>query len=65
MAFTLELSQKHSGALRRIAWATGQPMARTLESILEWLGKELDKTPICKSCRDKSFCVECVFRTIH
>lgn len=62
MAYTPELSQKDSGALRRIAWALGQPMTRALESIFEWIGQAVDAQRVCEFCRDKSFCLECVFR---
>jgi len=61
MAYTPELSQRYSGALRRIAWALDQPMTRTLESIFDWIGKAVDPRQICEACRDKSVCADCVF----
>jgi len=61
MAYTPELSQRHSGTLRRLAWALGQPMTSSLESIFDWIGQEVDARKVCLSCRDKRFCPECVF----
>jgi hypothetical protein len=61
MAYTPELSQRHSCTLRRIAWALGQPMTKTLESIFDWIGYTVNPQKVCELCRDKSACVECVF----
>jgi len=61
MAYTPELSQRHSSTLRRLAWAFGKPMTKTLESIFDWIGEKVDYRKVCESCRDKSLCVECVF----
>lgn len=62
MAYTPELSQRDSGILRRIAWALDQPMTRTLECVIEWIGDKMDRQQVCSSCRDKTFCPECVFQ---
>ena len=62
MAYTPELSQRHSGTLRRIAWALNEPMTRTLESVFDWIGQNADHKKVCQSCRDRRFCPECVFR---
>jgi hypothetical protein len=61
MAYTPELSQRHSGTLRRLAWALDKPMTRCLDSIFDWIGQEVDARKVCPSCRDKRFCPECVF----
>ena len=61
MAYTPELSQKHSGTLRRIAWALDRPMTTALEAVFDWVGKAADAEKVCPSCRDKSLCQECVF----
>ena len=61
MAYTPELSQIHSAALRRIAWAMDLPMTKTMVEIFEYVGNALDKNKICSSCRDKSFCSHCLF----
>ena len=61
MAYTPELSQRHSGTLRRLAWAAGKPMTKTLEQLFDFIGEKVDSLKICDACRDKSFCRDCVF----
>ena len=62
MAYTPELSLRHSGILRRIAWAYGVPMIRAIEGILEQTSKYIDGRKVCGACRDNSFCEFCLFR---
>jgi len=61
MAYTPELSPKHSATLRRIAWAMKMPMTKTLADILDYLGTTLDPEKVCSACRDKSRCPICPF----
>ncbi|EFI36165.1 hypothetical protein Dthio_PD3621 [Desulfonatronospira thiodismutans ASO3-1] len=61
MAYTPELSRIHSRTLKRIAWATGKPMTRTLELIFDWLPDRMDEVKVCSHCRDREFCNECPF----
>ena len=61
MAYTPELSQRHSAALRRIAWALGLPMTKTLEAIFDNLAETTDGKAICEACRDRSLCPHCIF----
>ena len=61
MAYTPELSQKHSCTLRRIAWVLGMPMTEAIEEVFDYLGRVMDKTRICELCRDKTKCSDCVF----
>lgn len=63
MAYTPELSQKHSGALRRIAWALKIPMTKTIEHVFEMVVTVVNKKMICSACKDKSFCEHCVFNS--
>ena len=65
MAYTPELSQKHSCTLRRVAWALGKPMTKSLELIFDWIGEAVDSKKVCESCRDKSLCQECAFNKCH
>ena len=62
MAYTPELCQRSSGTLRRIAWALGVPMTIALEKIFEQTVMTVDKSKICKACRDKSKCNLCDFK---
>ena len=49
MAYTPELSQDYSGALRRIAWALDLPMTTALEEVIFQIGREVDHKLICKA----------------
>ncbi len=61
MAYTPELSYKSSCTLRRIAWALGMPMTKTIERVFNHLSLVLDKDKICQGCRDKTKCDGCAF----
>ena len=61
MAYTPELSQRHSGTLRRIAWALDQPMTKAMALVFDHLGRLLDAEKVCYKCRDKTRCDECAF----
>ena len=61
MAYTPELTQDYSGALRRIAWALNLPMTTALEEVIFQIGREVDNNLICKTCRDNTFCERCLF----
>jgi len=63
MAYTPELSQKSSCSLRRIAWALGVPMTDAIEMVFDHILRIVDREKVCKMCRDKSRCDECVFKT--
>ena len=62
MAYTPELSEKNSCTLRRIAWALGMPMTKTMEAVFEHVVKIVDRRKVCDSCRDPSRCGGCEFR---
>ena len=61
MAYTPALSRKDSSTLRRIAWARNEPMTRTIQIVIEDYLKSIEPEQICKLCRDKSKCNECIF----
>ena len=61
MAYTPELDETGSAALRRIAWALDAPMTRALDMIISHMGRLLDGRRICEKCRDKSKCQDCLF----
>ncbi|MFC1814153.1 hypothetical protein ACFL03_15825 [Thermodesulfobacteriota bacterium] len=63
MAYTPELSQKHSCTLRRIAWALDTPMTRAIEEVFDYLGRTLDNSKVCEACRDNTRCGDCVFNS--
>jgi hypothetical protein len=51
MAYTPELSQKHSCTLRRIAWALEIPMTLAIEKVFDHVGTTVDYAKVCKKCR--------------
>jgi len=61
MAYTPELSAKHSATLRRISWAMKMPMTKALGEVFDYLGSTLDPAKVCSACRDKSRCATCPF----
>ncbi|MBC2714929.1 MAG: hypothetical protein HF978_06430 [Desulfobacteraceae bacterium] len=61
MAYTPELSQQQSCTLRRIAWALNMPMTKAMNTVFNYVSKAVDNNKICKSCRDNTRCVDCVF----
>ena len=62
MAYTPELSQKHSCTLRRIAWALNMPMTKAIEEVFDYLGVVMNRVIVCNACRDKTKCSTCVFK---
>lgn len=61
MAYTPELSRRHSGTLRRIAWALEIPMTKAMGRVFEHVAGVVDKEKVCKACRDNSACENCDF----
>ena len=61
MAYTPELSQNYSGALRRIAWAIDLPMITALEEVIYQIAREVNHKAVCEACKDHSFCDPCLF----
>ena len=61
MAYTPELSQKHSCTLRRIAWALDKPMTKAIEDVFDHISNIVDNRIVCKKCRDQTRCHDCVF----
>jgi len=62
MSYTPELSGKSSSTLRRIAWALGVPMTKAIEEVFDYLPHILDSKKVCEFCKDKTRCLDCVFR---
>ena len=62
MAYTPELSQSASATLRRIAWSLGEPMTKTMSTIIIKLPHLMDREKVCECCRDQSACNICGFK---
>ena len=63
MGYTPELSDYHSSTLRRVAWALGKPMTKTIDSLFDSLDRIVDPGKVCERCRDRSHCDSCYFKT--
>ncbi len=61
MSYIPKLNQKYSSILRRIAWGLDKPMTKTLSIIIDDSLKKYNKNEICKKCKDKTYCNDCVF----
>ena len=61
MAYTPELSQQSSNALRRIAWALEIPMTKAMERVFDHISMIVDSKKICLKCQDKTKCNTCLF----
>ena len=61
MAYTPELTQEHSGTLRRMAWALGKPMTKTMSEVIDYVSQKMDRHKVCDACRYNSFCEQCPF----
>jgi hypothetical protein len=61
MAYTPELSEKHSCTLRRIAWVLDMPMTKAMDAVFDHAVKIVDRQKICVCCRDQSRCGGCEF----
>ncbi len=61
MAYTPELSLEGSQTLRRIAWALGKPMTKSLDFVVKNITMFIDPKKICAKCKDNSICAQCIF----
>jgi hypothetical protein len=64
LAYTPDLTIAASATLRRIAWAVGKPMTRTLDDIFTKLPALMDKDKVCECCKGPSACSICGFGNI-
>jgi len=65
MAYSPELPNAHSAALRRIAWAMGKPMTRAIQGMIEFVIKTIDPTNICGVCKDNAKCETCMITSAY
>jgi len=64
MAYTPELSTESCCTLRRIAWAAGLPMTKTINQVFELIPEVIEKKFVCAACKDNSKCEICGFSRI-
>ena len=61
MPYTPELTESGSATLRRISWALGKPMTKTMAAIFIKLPSMFDREMVCQCCKDPSRCSICGF----
>jgi hypothetical protein len=54
-----KLSEQSLCRLRRIAWATGRPMTKTLDAVIAYIARHIDRQAVCNACRDNGRCGIC------
>jgi hypothetical protein len=57
--YTPRLSAASLCRLRRLAWAAGSPMTKTLDRLIELFCSRINAQAVCNACRDGSQCDIC------
>jgi hypothetical protein len=52
--YTPQLSAASLCRLRRLAWAVGSPMTKTLDLLIELICSRINAQAVCNACRDGS-----------
>jgi hypothetical protein len=58
-AYTPRLSAASLCRLRRLAWAAGRPMTKTLDRLIELVCNRINAQAVCNACLDGSKCNIC------
>lgn len=58
-AYTPRLSAASLCRLRRLAWAAGRPMTKTLDRLIELVCNRINAKAVCNACLDGSKCDIC------
>ncbi len=61
MPYTPELDNSACTTLRRLSWAIGEPMTKTMKEVFKFLPLLMDSGKVCSECEDTSKCNECYF----
>jgi hypothetical protein len=61
MSYTPEFSMKSSVSVRRLSWALGLPMTKTVETMVDILPHIFTPKKVCARCKDTKRCFECSF----
>jgi hypothetical protein len=59
--YTPKFSDKASITIRRLAWALGLPMTKTVDIIINEISTVFLSSVVCPKCQDKSKCNFCGF----
>jgi hypothetical protein len=59
--YSPRLSEKASVSIRRLAWALGLSMPKTIDILVNEISLVFSPSVICPKCRDKTKCQACGF----
>jgi len=59
--YTPQFSAMASVSVRRLAWALGLSMPKTVDYIIKGLSSALVSSAVCGECKDKTKCDLCCF----
>jgi len=59
--YTPNLSDQSVVAVRRLAWALGLPMTKTLDIVVRLIPTVIDQRKICSACNNETKCPVCAF----
>jgi hypothetical protein len=62
--YTPQFSPTASISVRRLAWAMGKSMPKTVDLIVRLLPSMVSKEKVCAACRDAEKCASCVFASV-
>ncbi|GHU40189.1 hypothetical protein FACS1894190_06770 [Spirochaetia bacterium] len=65
MVYTPQLSYHSSEMIRRLSWAFGLPMTKTLETIIKSFPLLVESSLVCSKCKNKTLCSSCVFSSTY
>jgi hypothetical protein len=57
--YTPSFSYESSAAVRRLAWAMGKPMTKTVEILVRLIPSLVEPSKVCRACKDKTICDTC------
>ncbi|GHU39093.1 hypothetical protein FACS1894190_02310 [Spirochaetia bacterium] len=56
MVYTPQLSYHSSEMIRRLSWAFGLPMTKTLETLIKSFPLLVESSLVCNKCKNKTLC---------
>jgi hypothetical protein len=59
--YTLRFSNQATVTVRRLAWALGLPMTKTVDIIINEISTVFLSSVVCPKCKDKTKCNLCGF----
>jgi hypothetical protein len=59
--YTPQFSDTATVSVRRLAWAYGKSMPKTVDFMVSLMPSLVDSAKVCLSCKDNSKCRFCIF----